>query len=62
MKLGSLSRTLPQVPNEELLAMPGVYGVKKIETHEDFDLLQGHTHRSDQDLNDLKTTLQTHSL
>ena len=39
MKLGSQNRTLPQVPIEELLALPGVYGVKKIEIHEDFEFL-----------------------
>ena len=41
MKLGSRNRKLPAVPTKELLALPGVYGVKKIEIHKDFDYLQG---------------------
>ena len=37
LKLGSINYTLPQVPKKELLTIPGVYGVKKIETHEDYE-------------------------
>ena len=28
---------MPQVPKKELLKLPGVYGVKKIEIHEDYE-------------------------
>ena len=44
MKLGSINHTLPQVPKQELLTIPGVYGVKKIEIHEDFDDLNEPPH------------------
>jgi secreted trypsin-like serine protease len=37
MKLGSRNNTLPQEQKKELLKRRGVYGVKKIEIHEDYD-------------------------
>ena len=37
LKLGSINYTLPKVPKKELLKLPGVYGVKKIEIHEDYE-------------------------
>ena len=37
LKLGSINNTLPQVPKKEILTIPGVYGVQKIEIHEDFE-------------------------
>ena len=36
LKLGSINNTLPQVPKKEL-TIPGVYTVKKIEIHEDYE-------------------------
>ena len=37
MKLGSLNSTLPKIPKQKLLTIPGVHGVKKIERHKDYN-------------------------
>ena len=42
MKLGSINKKLPLKPIQELLAIQGVYGVKKIEIHKDYNRLKAY--------------------